>query len=267
VFLVTLPALIFLSISQATFSSRTALLPVAGFVVNLVCVATAIVTARLRKWPAAITGSVVVGAGIMNMGYMFPFIISTMGSDALAVAVLFDVGNALFSAFLIYPIAEYFGHDKPGFSMSSVRRVVLSPIFAAVAAGLVVNLAGVELASMVAATLDPLGRATVPLMLIAIGMSFGGFTVHVAEAFTGVTIRMLLGGLVGAGLVAILGFEGTTAAVVVVSAAAPVGATTAAIAAVSGLNREVAVNAVSLSALIGLITTSALLYLTGIVFG
>ena len=55
--------------------------------------------------------------------------------------------------------------------------------------------------------------------------------------------------------------------IVIVSAAAPVGASAAAIASVSGLNRSVAINAISLSALIGLLTTSALLYLTSAVFG
>jgi predicted permease len=62
-------------------------------------------------------------------------------------------------------------------------------------------------------------------------------------------------------LVWLFGFAGITAIVVIVSAAAPVGASAAALTAVSGLNKELAVNAIAISALAGLITSSALLLL------
>ena len=104
-------------------------------------------------------------------------------------------------------------------------------------------------------------------MLIAVGMSFGGLAGHVVEAILAIAVRMLFGGLAGFLLVQLLGLSGLTAAIVVVSAAAPVGASAAAVASVSGLNRDVAVNAVSLSALIGLVTTSVLLFGTSYFYG
>jgi predicted permease len=267
VFLVTLPALVFTSVSQADLSRETALLPVGGFLVNAVCAAAAVMMSRARGLHAADTGAVVVSAGIMNMGYTFPFILATLGQAALADAILFDVGNALFVAFCIYPLAEWFGHRKAGFSMVSVRRVMLSPIFIAIVLALSVNLLQFDPGEMVRSTLSPLGRATVPLMLIAVGMSFGGLAAQVPEAFLAIAARMLFGVIVGALLVLAFGFEGLTAAVVIVSAAAPVGASAAAVASVAGLSRGVAVNAVAISALIGLLSTSALLFATSRWFG
>jgi predicted permease len=267
VFLVTLPALVFLSISQAELSRQTALLPVAGFSVNLACTAVAILVGRLRGYPAPVIGAMAVSAGIINMGYTFPFLLGTLGREALAVAILFDVGNAAFVAFCVYPIAEYFGHDRPGFSLVSVRRVMLSPIFIAIAAALFVNLSGAGVAPVVATVLRPLGEATLPLMLITVGMSFSGLAGHVSEAAAAIAVRMLFGGMLAALLSWQFGFQGLTAAVVVVSAAAPVGGSAAAVASVSGLNRDVAVNAVSISAMIGLVTTSVLLYATSYVYG
>jgi predicted permease len=265
-FLVTLPALVFTSVSGADLKPGTALLPVSGFLINLLCATLAAVVVRLRALPAPQAGAIVVSVSVMNMGYMFPFILATLGEDALASAILFDAGNAVFVATLCYPIAQYYGHSKAEFSSASVKRVLLSPIFIAIAAALVFNLGDVTPPSLVTRTLGPLGSATIPLMLLAVGMSFGGFASHVFDAMNAVALRMIVGGLFGWLLVTLFGFGGTTAIVVIVSAAAPVGATAAAFAAVSDLDREVAVNAISISALMGLVSSSALLLLLSRVF-
>ncbi len=265
-FLVTLPALVFMSVSRANLGPTTVYLPLSGFLVNLSCAAVAALIARWRGLPAASAGAVVISVSIMNMSYMFPFVLASLGEDALASAILFDAGNAIFVALLAYPIAEYYGHRRARFSLASLRRIMLSPIFLAIVAALVVNLAGIEQATLVAATLTPLGNATIPLMLIAVGMSFGGFVARVGETILAVTLRMLPGGLLGLFLVWLFGFEGVTAAVLVVSAAAPVGASAAAIAAAADLDKDIAVNAISLSALVGLITSSLLLIVAAQLF-
>lgn len=259
IFLVTLPALVFVSVSGADLKPATALLPVGAFLINVVCAAIAATIVRIRRLQPPQAGAVVVSASIMNMGYMLPFILAALGEDALATAILFDAGNAIFVATVSYPIAQYYGRDKATFSSASVRRVLLSPMFIAILAALIVNLTGWNPPPLADRTLGPLGLATMPLMLLAVGMSFGGFATHVIDAIVAVALRMLLGGLLGWLLVTIFGFRGTTAVAVIVSAAAPVGATAAAFAAVSDLDRDVAVNAISISALAGLATSSLLL--------
>lgn len=262
VFLIALPALVFMSVSQAALGRHTALLPVSGFLVNLVCAGVAGMVVRLRGLPAKEAGAVVICASIMNMGYTFPFILATLGQDALADAILFDVGNAVFVAAIAFPIAQFYGHQKTLFSLRFLGRVVMSPIFLAIAAALIVNLAQLHTGSILVATLTPLGEATIPLMLIAVGMSFGGFTDHLSEAVLATALRMLLGALLGFVSVWLFGFQDLLVAVVIVSAAAPVGASAAAITSVSGLKKEVAVSAISITAIIGLLSTSVLLFAT-----
>lgn len=266
IFLVTLPALVFVSVSRSNLGPESALLPVIGFVINLVCAGIAVLAAKMRRLSADQTGAVVICAGIMNMGYMFPFILSTLGEAALADAILFDAGNAIFVAVLAYPVAQYFGHHRASFSIALVRRVLLSPIFLAIIAALVVNLAGIDPGSFLTQTLSPLGSATIPLMLLAVGMSFGGLASRVSEAVLAVALRMLVGVVLGCLIAWLCGLDGTTAIIVIVSAAAPVGASAAAISAVSDLDKDIAINAISISALAGLVTASSLLFLTTRVF-
>ena len=267
VFLLTLPAMVFRSVSTAELGAETALLPVSGFLVNLVGAATAALVGKWRGYPAHDIGAMVISAGIINMGFTFPFIAATLGDTALANAFLFDVGNAMFVAFCVYPLAEYFGHHSTGFSFASMKRVLLSPMFISVVAALLVNLLDIRVGQTIDAVLAPLGAATIPLMLIGVGMSFSGLDEKLPPALFAIGIRIVGGALVGLCAVWVFDFRGLTAVVVITSAAAPVGASAAAIASVSGLNRSVAINAVSLSALIGLFTTSALLYLTSSIFG
>jgi predicted permease len=267
VFVVTLPALVFMSVAQADLGPNTLLLPVSGFLINLVCAAIAGAVARLRGFPATDAGAVVVCAGIMNMGFTFPFILATLGQAALAEAILFDVGNAIFVAALAYPIAQYYGQRKVSFSSGFVMKVVMSPIFIAIVAALIVNLAHIDTGPILDATLLPLGSATIPLMLIAVGMSFGGLSGYLSDAVLVAVLRMLLGASLGLASVWLFDLQGLTAVVVAVSAAAPVGASAAAIAAVSGLNKELAVTAISVTAIAGLVSTSALLFLASRLFG
>jgi len=267
IFLVTLPALIFMSVSGTGLGRDTVLLPIAGFLVNLSCAGAAALIARLRRLPPSQAGAVVICAAIMNMGYMLPFILATRGQAALADAILFDAGNAVFVATLAYPIAHYYGHQHAFFTIRTVAKVMLSPIFLSIVAALVVNLVGLRPGPMIGAALSPLGSATLPLMLIAVGASFTGFSVHSSESVIAVATRMLFGASLGWLGVSLFGFEDATAAIVVVCAAAPVGASAAAISVVSDLNRDIAVNSISMSALIGLFSTSALLYLASGLFG
>jgi predicted permease len=266
IFLVTLPALVFLSVSQANLTRHTALLPVNGFLINIACASIAATLARFRKLPAEQAGAIVVCAAIINMGFAFPIILATQGPSALAEAVFFDVGNAIFVATLAWPIAQFYGRKDTTHLLRRISRVLLSPIFIALALAVLTNLASIDSGELVKITLAPLGSATVPLMLIAIGMSFSGFSIHSAGAIIAVAARMLFGGVLACLFVWMFGFQGVTATVVVVSAAAPVGASAAAVAAVSGLNRDLAVNAISISALAGLFTLPALLFIASRVF-
>ena len=134
---------------------------------------------------------------------------------------------------LLYPVAQYYGYHEATFSIASARRVLLSPIFLAVVAALIVNLADTEPGTFLTRTLSPLA----------------------------VILRMFAGAVLGCFFVWLWGFSGATAMVVIASAAAPVGASAAAIASATKLDKEIAINAISISALAGLVSASSLLFL------
>lgn len=259
VFFVTLPALVFLAISDAELTRRTILLPIAGTTVDLVCATAAIFYVRMTKSDNRQAGAVVLGAGIMNTAFVFPFVLSVLGRSALAEAVLFDLGNAIFVGTIAYPISLYFGKTGAQSAATYLFKTIRAPIFVAVAAALIINTSGLPVPAIANNVLAPLGSATIPLILIAVGISSSaaGLSGHLTIAT--ILLRMLLGLIAGLIIVWVFGFEGVTAAIVILLAAAPIGFNSVSLASIGKLDTEQAAAALSVSVGIGLVTTTLLL--------
>ena len=172
VFFVTLPALAFGAISDTLLTPRSFALPLIGFLVNLVCALTAVAYARFSNLYPTLAGSVVLGASITNMVFMFPFVLVSLGREALADAVLYDVGNAVFLATGAYAISSRFGAHGAASMLASLGNMLRSPLFVAVFAAVIVNVNGWNVPALVDSVLGPLGAMTMPLILIALGVSF-----------------------------------------------------------------------------------------------
>jgi predicted permease len=266
-FYVTLPALVFLVISGAEFERRTIFLPIAGITVNLVCTAAAIFFVRMTKIDNRQAGAVVLGAGIMNTAFVFPFVLSVLGQSALAEAVLFDLGNAVFVGVFAYSISLYFGNAQAESKGSYLFKTIRAPIFVAVAAALIVNVFQIPVPAIAENILSPLGSATIPLILIAVGISFSIAGLSARLTVATVLLRMLLGLITGLLIVWGFGFSGVTAAVVIVLAAAPIGFNSVSLASIGKLDTEQAAAALSVSVAIGLVSTTLLLIIALRVLG
>lgn len=256
---VTLPALVFPAIAGAELTGRTVLLPVSAFLINVVCTIGAILYVRAVKLDKRQAGALVLGAGITNMLFVFPFVLAALGQAALANAILFDLGNAFFVATVAYSIAVRYGETKSGTVTSFLFKTLRSPIFLAVALGIVVNISHWPVSPIVVEVLSPLGKATIPLVLIAIGVSFSTAGLFGRLPVVTLLFRMLLGIFIGMLLVWALRFEGLMAAVVVVSAAAPIGFSSVTLVSAADLDTEQATSALSVSVAAGMISTALLL--------
>lgn len=261
VFFVTLPALAFEAIVAMSISSQTALLPLSGFVINAACMGTALLFARARALPRATAGPLLLAAGIANMTFMFPFVLTVLGEQALAYAILFDVGNAIFVATVGYFVALTCGESEKGSIAVSLLKTLRSPPFIAIALAIIVNVAALQLPATVGMVLHPLGQTTIPLVLIALGITFSISAMRGLLPLQALLLRMPLGFAAGLAIVWLLGLDGTIATIVAVSAAAPIGFSSVTLAAVTRLDTEQAVGALSLSVGVGLFSTPALLWL------
>jgi predicted permease len=195
----------------------------------------------------------------MNTLFVFPFILAVLGQAALAEAFLFDLGNAIFVGTIAYSISLYFGKTEAESAASYLFKTIRAPIFIAIAAALIVNTFQVAVPPIVVGILSPLGSTAMPLVLIAVGISFSTAGLSSSLIITTVLLRMLLGLLAGLFIVWLFGFTGVTAVVVAVLAAAPIGFNSVALASIGKLDTEQAASALSVSVAIGVLSTTLLL--------
>lgn len=256
----TLPALVFQTISGATLTRDLVLLPVTGLAINLVCLSAAVVYARAASLSTQATGVLVLGAAITNGVFVFSFVLMGLGPDALAEAILVDLGNAVFVSTFAYAAASHFGSSQKTSIAASLLRTARSPLFIALAIALICALREIEPPDLAMRVLSPLAAATIPLTIVALGISFSNVTLRDPLPLRAVLLRMPLGLAAGLFFVWLFGFNGTTATVVLIAAASPIGFTSVTLASVAKLDIEKAVAALSISVAVGLASTTLLLW-------
>lgn len=260
VFFVTLPALAFGAISSSDLNPERLALPVIGFMVNLFCAVAALVVVRLAGMKPQLAGTVVLGASVSNIAFLYPFVLAALGPIGVADAVLYDVGNAIFLATVATALANRFGASDSLSMLDAVAKVFRSPLFLAVVAALLANLADWTVPPLLEAVFGPLGAMTAPLILIALGLSFSISSFADGPVWGTVALRMVVGLVLG--LLAVWGFglSGLSAIVVITLAAAPIGFNAVTLVSLGQLDTERATAALSLSIAIGLVVAPLILF-------
>jgi predicted permease len=266
VFFVCLPLLILNSVSRLELNAATALLPFSNIIVNLVCLGAALLLVRGMTLANPEAGVVVVNSAITNNSYMFPFVLAIYGQAGFAQAILYDFGNAVMMATLVYALAfRYSGETHQRWMM--LQRILRAPLIWSLVLSLCLSLGGWRLPALVVTITEPLGQMTAPLILIALGVFFSLQGKQQARqlplALGIVAIRMVLGLVAGLGLATLFGFAGLTYKVVVLCAAAPIGFNALTYCALAKLDTELSASAVSISILAGMLYIPALVYFLG----
>ena len=151
-------------------------------------------------------------ANVGNMG--LPLCLLAFGDQGLALGIAYFSVNVvlLFSAGVAVAAGA-----------TSVGILLRLPILYAVAASLLVIYAGVETPKWVLSTTDLLGGLTVPLMLIALGVSLADLAVKDLRRSVALSVfRIAMGIAVGVATAEVLGMEGMARGVVILQCAMPV---------------------------------------------
>lgn len=152
-----------------------------------------------------------------NVNIPFPVIYMAFGAEGLAAATLFYIPNAI----LIYTWGVHIAYGRESWKESG-KEVLKVPLIYASLMGLVLNLTHVQPPALLMDTLEFIGRAAVPLVLIVAGVNIAGIRPTAwPTAITASVLRLGGGFALGLAAVAVFGFTGITRAVVIFDAAMP----------------------------------------------
>jgi hypothetical protein len=189
----------------------------------------------------------------MNSGNMaLPFALLAFGKEGLAVAVIYYVAISI----LVYSLGIYIAKGKGGWS-----EIFKLPLIYAAIAGIIINTTNTKLPSYLISTIDILGSATIPLMLVSLGYRL--CSVHLKSlwiSFGGSIIRILGGGISAYFFIKIFGIKGLDRNIIILSSIMPSAVINFILSYRYSVDSDLVASIVALSTLISIITTPIMLF-------
>ena len=216
--------------------------------------------ARALRFSRAMESAFLLTTLFINAGnYGLPVNLFAFGQDGLErAAIFFTVGALLTSS-----VGVYLASRGQASGLDALRNVFKVPIVYGALAGFVVNLAAITVPEPVAKAVDLVGGASVPLMLLLVGVqlaktsSAGELKVIGLATF----VRLVAAPAVALVLAAWLGLTGVTRQVCVIQASMPTAVTTTILATEFEAEPQFVAGVVFVSTLVSVITLTLLLAL------
>ena len=256
-----LPPLVFLIIVRADLTGTLLLVPVAGILVHVALLGLAWASTRAWGMEAPRAGALIVATAVGNTGFFgLPLIAASGEGFSLPAAVMYDAfATALITWTSTVAVASSYGRapGAPRPSLGQLGRALLLPPNWALAAGVAVNLAGVDdLPLLVERPLELLAAAVLPLTMIYTGLmiELRGLPQLWGEVSFSVVMRLGVAGLIGLGVAMAFQFEGDVLHTVVIMAAMPTAMMSLVIGARSGLRADVLAAAVVVTTVLATLT-------------
>lgn len=261
VFYLFVPAVTFTSLSTVDLDVRFAIYPAAAVaIIAAGYVAGRIMAAKTELDPVQ-TAVVVSGCMVVNTAFQLPFIQLLYGAEGVARIAAFDIVNTTATFTLAYLVAV---RGNPAHVGRPVRldRLVRNPALYAIAAGLLVNLAGITVPPAIADPIARVGAVTAVLIPIGIGILFDPIGRGLRKAALMVATRLVTGLIVAAAIVFVLGLSGVDRTVLLLIGAAPLVFAVVTFASLENLDVRLATSALSLSLLVSLASSLLIILVT-----
>ncbi|MEK6598937.1 MAG: AEC family transporter [Deltaproteobacteria bacterium] len=188
----------------------------------------------------------------MNSGNMaFPIALLAFGEEGLAIAIIYYVAISL----LVYSLGIYIAKGQGGFS-----EIFKLPLIYASIAGITINLTDTSLPKSILSTVEILGSATIPLMLISLGYRLHSTRlISLNISIAGALIRIAGGGLIAYLITTLFGIDGLSQKIIILSSSMPSAVINFIVSYRYKLHSELVASIISISTVLSLITTPVIL--------
>lgn len=259
VFTVTLPSLLFLSISQSDFSqtANIGLVLYALIASVIVFILLEIVAAYWVDEPSD-RGVFVQGGYRSNMGIVgLAYCINAYGDEGLKAASLYlGMVTILFNVLAVITLNR--ANNRENAWGKTLRGVVTNPLIIGILLGVPVSLLGLKLPDFVVHTGEYFARMTLPLALLCTGgaLSLKSMNDHRVLTFGSSIAKLIAVPLLITGVAIILGFRGIELGILLLMTSAPTAAASYVMVRTIGGNATVAANIIAVTTLGSILTTT-----------
>ncbi|TNE38270.1 MAG: AEC family transporter [Alphaproteobacteria bacterium] len=147
-----------------------------------------------------------------NMG--LPLCLFAFGEPGLALAI---------AVFMVFSILQFTFGIWLSAGTNSISQFLRTPLIYAVVIGLGAKSLGLHAPEWITHTTNLLGSLTIPLMLLALGVSLAGLSINHIKLAAGLSVlRLVMGFLVGLALSTLFGLQGLERGVLILECSMPV---------------------------------------------
>ena len=257
---IAFPLLVFSSVSRMPLSGDLLLLPLLAMATVLMIGGLAYGVGRVMALERSQLGVLVMGAMVMNLAFLYPFVSVVWGERALASLILLDFGNALLVLTLVYALACVFGRgSEPAGKQVWYGLLSFPPLWALLLA-LLVNVLEISLPGQGLDAMSNIAQLLMFLVPYSLGLYFSLQGVPWLPVAVGLALRSGMGLAIGFAWVTLFDLQDMVAAVVILACAAPVGFNSLVYSVREGLDVRYAATQASLSVLFGMLYVPGLIW-------
>ena len=165
---IALPCLIFINLSKATINPDVMVLPVTAIFLVFMTAVMAYIYSRFRNYSKSTTWTIILASSMMNTAFIgYPVIMGVLGNEGFISSIFYDMAMALMFVLYAMILVGVFGGNK--------RQVIrdgltFMPLWAVLFA-LIFNFFNIELGYVLETSLGYLSQATIPLIMLSLGLT------------------------------------------------------------------------------------------------
>ena len=212
---IALPALIFINLREAPISANMMYLPILGIIISILLLIPAYAYCKIKNYDQKTTWTILLASSLMNTGFIgFPVCLGVFGQAGFLNAVFYDLSTSAMVVVYGIILAKKFAGDT--------REVVIStltfmPLWGVVL-GLLFNAFNIPLGYVLDTILNYLGDATIPLIMLALGLSldFGNVRDNLTDSLVVSFIKLVVSPLICFALLSLFNVGGLAANVAII---------------------------------------------------
>ena len=212
---IALPCMIF----QALYVARTSLFATLYMLIcSLIVGAITYFILKIAGWESRKIWTIVVCVVLGNTGFLgYPVTSGIFGAEGMIRAVFCDISTSiLFISLSVILIILFEGDIR-----QALRKILIFPPLWAIILGLLFNIFSIPITTVGETVVDYLAGATVPLIMISLGLSLNieGLKNHLLEVSFASLMKLIVFPLIGLAVMALLGITGLNHTIGLIEAA------------------------------------------------
>lgn len=214
---VSLPSLILVNMATANITSDMIFLPLAGLLLSFFCLIISYLYCKFRGFSKVKTWTIMIASSMANTGFLgFPICLGVFGNEGFLNAIFFDLSTTLLFIIFGMTLVGLFGGNMQDVLKQAVGFI---PLWAVIM-GLIINLFNIPFPYVIESSLNYLGQATIPLIMMSLGLTlnFRKIKDSIADSLFVVSVKLIVAPIIMFLIMFILGFSGLAFKVAVLEA-------------------------------------------------